>query len=415
MQPPADERDLVALRRDIHAHPELGFEEQRTSDLIATALESWGIPVHRGLGKTGVVGIVRHGSGGRAIGLRADIDALPITERNGFAHASVHSGVMHACGHDGHTTMLLAAAKHLAEHRNFHGTVYLIFQPAEEGGGGARADDRGRVVRAVPDGGDLRRAQLAGHECRAICPQIRTCIRLEQRLQDHHQGSRWARRDAPQWRRSRAGCLPDGAGLSDHRLAQQAADRRRRDLGHHDSRGRGDQRGARPLRSSGHGANLHAGAAGSDRAAHAADCRRDLPGLRRRPANSSSTETTRRRSIMRRKPTSHAACSSDLVGTAQRAGVRAHHGSRGLQLLSAREARLLFSDRQRRRQLSCRPVTAPGLACCTTRATTSTTSSFHSGAPRGSDWRRLGSHAKGSEARCRRVSGLAGRAELFCF
>lgn len=134
----ADAAAITTLRRDIHAHPELCFEEQRTSDLIAKALTDWGIPVHRGLGKTGVVGIVKNGSSGRALGLRADIDGLPMTERNTFAHASRHAGKMHACGHDGHTAMLLAAAKHLAKHRNFDGTVYLIFQPAEEGGGGAR-------------------------------------------------------------------------------------------------------------------------------------------------------------------------------------------------------------------------------------------------------------------------------------
>lgn len=129
---------LRALRRDIHRHPELGFREQRTSELIAQRLQEWNIPIHRGLGKTGVVGIIRNGNSPRAVGLRADIDALPVTERNTFAHTSVNQGVMHACGHDGHTTMLLAAARHLAEHRDFDGTVYLIFQPAEEGGGGAR-------------------------------------------------------------------------------------------------------------------------------------------------------------------------------------------------------------------------------------------------------------------------------------
>jgi amidohydrolase len=134
----ADAAAIATLRRDIHAHPELCFEEQRTSDLIAKALTDWGIPVHRGMGKTGVVGIVKNGSSNRAIGLRADIDALPMTEVNRFEHASRHAGKMHACGHDGHTAMLLAAAKHLSKHRNFDGTVYLVFQPAEEGGGGAR-------------------------------------------------------------------------------------------------------------------------------------------------------------------------------------------------------------------------------------------------------------------------------------
>jgi len=129
---------IASVRRDLHAHPELCFEEQRTADVVAAKLGEWGIPVHRGLATTGVIGIVKNGSSPRAVGLRADMDALPVTELNTFAHASKHHGKMHACGHDGHTAMLLAAAQYLAKHRNFDGTVYLIFQPAEEGGGGAR-------------------------------------------------------------------------------------------------------------------------------------------------------------------------------------------------------------------------------------------------------------------------------------
>jgi len=129
---------MAAIRRDLHAHPELCFQELRTADVVAAKLTEWGIPIHRGLGTTGVVGIIKTGSSERAIGLRADMDALPLQEFNTFAHASVHAGKMHACGHDGHTAMLLAAAQHLATHHNFDGTVYLIFQPAEEGGGGAR-------------------------------------------------------------------------------------------------------------------------------------------------------------------------------------------------------------------------------------------------------------------------------------
>ena len=132
---------MAAIRRDLHAHPELCFEEVRTADRVAGLLTQWGIPIHRGLGKTGVVGIVHGRDGGacgRAVGLRADMDALPMTERNTFDHASRHPGRMHACGHDGHTAMLLAAAQYLARQRDFDGTVYLIFQPAEEGGGGAR-------------------------------------------------------------------------------------------------------------------------------------------------------------------------------------------------------------------------------------------------------------------------------------
>ncbi|MBP6710192.1 MAG: amidohydrolase [Propionivibrio sp.] len=132
--------DLVALRRDIHAHPELAFHETRTSDIVARELAAYGLEVHRGLAKTGVVGVLRKGSGGRAIGLRADMDALPVEEKNEFAHCSRHAGKMHACGHDGHTTLLLGAARYLAENKDvldFDGTVYFIFQPAEESEAGA--------------------------------------------------------------------------------------------------------------------------------------------------------------------------------------------------------------------------------------------------------------------------------------
>jgi amidohydrolase len=134
----AFQTELEAIRRDLHAHPELCYEEQRTSDVVAARLAEWGIPVVRGLGKTGVVGIIKNGDSERAIGLRADMDALPMQELNTFDHASRHPGKMHACGHDGHTAMLLGAAHYLSRHRNFDGTVYLIFQPAEEGGAGAR-------------------------------------------------------------------------------------------------------------------------------------------------------------------------------------------------------------------------------------------------------------------------------------
>ena len=129
---------MTEWRRDLHAHPELGFEEHRTSDSVAAKLAEWGIEVTRGIAGTGLVGTLRQGSSGRAIGLRADMDCLPMTEDNEFEHRSTAPGRMHACGHDGHTTMLLGAAKYLAETRNFDGTVHFIFQPAEEGGGGGR-------------------------------------------------------------------------------------------------------------------------------------------------------------------------------------------------------------------------------------------------------------------------------------
>ena len=129
--------EAVELRHHIHQHPELAFEERATSDLVAERLAAWGYEVHRGLASTGVVGRLRHGSGTKCLGIRADMDALPITEATGLAYASRHHGKMHACGHDGHTATLLAAARHLAQTRRFNGTLHLIFQPAEEGGGGA--------------------------------------------------------------------------------------------------------------------------------------------------------------------------------------------------------------------------------------------------------------------------------------
>lgn len=138
--------DLVAIRRELHQHPELGYEEHFTSELVARQLQRYGVDeIHRGVGKTGVVGVIRgagHAKGqgsSRTIGLRADMDALPIREENSFGHRSTNDGRMHACGHDGHTTMLLGAARHLAQTREFDGTVHLIFQPGEEGHAGARA------------------------------------------------------------------------------------------------------------------------------------------------------------------------------------------------------------------------------------------------------------------------------------
>ena len=142
--------ELARWRRDLHAHPELGFEERRTADFVAEKLREFGIQVHDGIGGTGVVGVLRVGNETRSIGLRADMDALPIVEENTFAHRSRHDGVMHACGHDGHTTMLLGAARHLAETRNFRGTVNFIFQPAEEGIGGAQAMIEDGLFRDFP-------------------------------------------------------------------------------------------------------------------------------------------------------------------------------------------------------------------------------------------------------------------------
>jgi hippurate hydrolase len=144
------QEEMTAWRHDLHAHPELGFEETRTAALVAEKLESFGLEVHRGIGKTGVVGVLRAGKGARSLGLRADMDALPIQEVNRFGHRSRHDGRMHACGHDGHTAMLLGAAKVLAEARDFDGTVNFIFQPAEEGLGGARAMLEGGLFERFP-------------------------------------------------------------------------------------------------------------------------------------------------------------------------------------------------------------------------------------------------------------------------
>lgn len=131
-------REIQAIRRIIHASPELAFAEHDTADLVAKNLTEWGITVVRGMGVTGVIGIIKNGNSSRTIGLRADMDALPMQELNTFAHASKNEGRMHACGHDGHTAMLLGAAHYLSRHRNFDGTIYFIFQPAEESGGGAK-------------------------------------------------------------------------------------------------------------------------------------------------------------------------------------------------------------------------------------------------------------------------------------
>ncbi len=145
-------QDLTAIRHDLHAHPELGYHEVRTADIVAAKLESWGIEIHRGIAKTGVVGIVKgaQSGSGRAIGLRADMDCLPIHEAGDLEYKSLNAGAMHACGHDGHTTMLLGAARYLAQTRKFDGTAYLIFQPAEEGGGGGNAMVREGLFERFP-------------------------------------------------------------------------------------------------------------------------------------------------------------------------------------------------------------------------------------------------------------------------
>ena len=142
--------ELTAVRHDLHAHPELGLDVPRTAEVVAKLLASWGIDVHRGIGGHGVVGVLRQGNGGRSIGLRADMDALPILEATGVGYGSKNAGTMHACGHDGHTVMLLGAARYLAETRDFSGTVNFVFQPGEEGAGGALAMLEDRLFERFP-------------------------------------------------------------------------------------------------------------------------------------------------------------------------------------------------------------------------------------------------------------------------
>jgi amidohydrolase len=216
---------IASLRRDIHAHPELCFAEQRTADLVAAQLTKWGIPIHRGLGTTGVVGIVKAGTSSRAIGLRADMDALPMQEFNTFAHASRHPGKMHACGHDGHTAMLLAAAQYFSQSRHFDGTVYLIFQPAEEGGGWCARDDQGtacltsfRWMRCLAC--ITGRGSAVGHFAASAGPVMASSneFKITIRGKGGHAAMPHNALDPV------PGGVPAGAGLSDHRQPQPQAD-----------------------------------------------------------------------------------------------------------------------------------------------------------------------------------------------
>jgi hippurate hydrolase len=178
--------EFVAVRRDIHRNPELGFDEHRTSEIVARSLTEWGYQVERGLGGTGVVGQLRRGGGSRRLGIRADMDALPIEERSGKSYSSENHGVMHACGHDGHTAMLLAAAKYLAEEGEFSGTLNLIFQPAEEGLGGAtRMMDEGlfekypcEAVYAVHNAPGLPQGYLAFRDGPTMASSDRVTVTL---------------------------------------------------------------------------------------------------------------------------------------------------------------------------------------------------------------------------------------------
>jgi metal-dependent amidase/aminoacylase/carboxypeptidase family protein len=180
----AIEDEMLGTRHQIHANPELGFEEVATSDLVAERLQRWGYQVHRGLGKTGVVGTLVCGDGPKRLGIRADMDALPIVENSGRPWASRVLGKMHACGHDGHTAMLLGAARHLAATRAFNGTLHVVFQPAEEGMGGARVMiHSGTTFNVIPETAELKLT------IRALRPEVRD--QLERRIKEvaHAQAS----------------------------------------------------------------------------------------------------------------------------------------------------------------------------------------------------------------------------------
>ncbi|EGJ11721.1 amidohydrolase [Rubrivivax benzoatilyticus JA2 = ATCC BAA-35] len=344
----ADAAGIATLRRDLHAHPELCFEEQRTSDLIAAALEGWGIPVHRGLGKTGVVGIVKK----RQLGARrrpacrhrraADHreEHLRARQPPRRPHARLRPRRPHGDAAGGRPAP--GDEPELRRHR-------VPGVPAGRRRRRRRArDDPGRLVRAFPDGGDLRRPQLAGAGSRPVRGEDRPGLRQQQRVQgdDPRQGR--ARGDAAQRHRPSARRLPAGQRLARHRHAQQAPDRHRGDLDDDDPRRRGDQRHPRQRRAAGHGAHLHDRGAGPGGAPHAAGGRSDLRGLRR----------TLRVRVPPQLPADDQPPGRDRVraphagrggGRGQRARVRADDGRRGLQLLPAAAARLLLRHRQRRR------------------------------------------------------------------
>ncbi len=216
--------ELTEIRRDIHSHPELGFTEERTGDLVARKLAEYGCEVHRGLAKTGVVGTIRRGNSLRAIGLRADMDCLPMQEMNQFAHRSQTDGQMHACGHDGHTTMLLGAARHLAKTRNFEGTVHFIFQPGEEGYGGGRVMVQEGLFEQFPCDAVFAMHNKPGIPVGNMATRRRAARRLRP-LRHPGQGQGRSRRAPASWDRSVRDRCADRDGIADDPLAQYRSGR----------------------------------------------------------------------------------------------------------------------------------------------------------------------------------------------
>ena len=271
--------ELTAIRRDIHAHPELGFEEERTSRIVAEKLKEWGVEVTTGIGKTGVVGTIRVGNNPKAIGLRADMDALPMDEHNTFDHRSPHKGRMHACGHDGHTTMLLGAAKYLSATRNFDGTVHFIFQPAEEGRGGAEAMVKDGLFEKFPC------EQIFGMHNRPKLDVGKFAIRPGPQMAggglfDIHITGKGAHGARPETGIDPVIIAhPDHLGAAERGVAQRGAARFGGDLGHPDACRRRLQRHPQRGGAARHHPRLPQGDDGADQGAH----RDDLRPASRRP------------------------------------------------------------------------------------------------------------------------------------
>ena len=274
-------KDMTAWRHDIHSHPETAFEEVRTADIVAAKLKQFGLEVHRGLAKTGVVGVLRSGTSRRAIGLRADMDALDVHETNSFDHKSTIPGKMHACGHDGHTVMLLGAAKYLAETKNFDGTVYFIFQPAEENEGGGRVMVEEGLFEKFPVEGVYGMHNIPGHPDRPLRGAPGPDDGRLRHLRGRGEGRGRARRHAASRHRPGRGgrAYRDRAAVD--RGAQRRSDGYRGALDHPDPCRRHLERHPAGMHAARHGPHLQEVGAGHDRETYREDRAQRRRGLRR--------------------------------------------------------------------------------------------------------------------------------------